>query len=74
LGEAVINWIAERKFRPDHDWRREDWNRVGDPADFLPWFAGWLDVAGLIQAADACFEYPMVDRDRWTAGRSGASR
>jgi 2-polyprenyl-6-methoxyphenol hydroxylase-like FAD-dependent oxidoreductase len=47
-----------------------------DPADFLPSFAdwrfGWLDVAGLIQAADACFEYPMVDRDpldRWTFGR-----
>ena len=29
-GEAVINWIAERKFRPDHPWRREDWNRAGD--------------------------------------------
>ena len=24
---AVINWIAERKFSPDHRWRREDWNR-----------------------------------------------
>ncbi len=34
--EGVINWIAERKFRPDHGWRREDWNRVGNPADFLP--------------------------------------
>jgi 5-methylphenazine-1-carboxylate 1-monooxygenase len=76
MGEAVINWIAERKFRPDHDWRREDWNRVGDPRDFLPWFADWrfdwLDVPGLVHAADACFEYPMVDRDpldRWTFGR-----
>jgi 2-polyprenyl-6-methoxyphenol hydroxylase-like FAD-dependent oxidoreductase len=75
-GGAVINWIAERKFRPDHSWRREDWNRVGAVADFLPWFAGWrfdwLDVPGLIRAADACFEYPMVDRDpveRWTFGR-----
>jgi 5-methylphenazine-1-carboxylate 1-monooxygenase len=74
--DAVINWIAERKFGPDHAWRREDWNRAGTMADFLPWFAGWrfdwLDVPGLIGAADACFEYPMVDRDpleRWTFGR-----
>jgi 5-methylphenazine-1-carboxylate 1-monooxygenase len=75
-GEAVINWIAERKFRPDHAWRREDWNRPGALADFLPWFADWrfdwLDVPAVIQSANACFEYPMVDRDpldRWTFGR-----
>jgi 5-methylphenazine-1-carboxylate 1-monooxygenase len=72
----VINWIAERKFRPDHSWRREDWNRSGDVADFLPQFADWrfdwLDVPGVIQAAESCYEYPMVDRDpldRWTFGR-----
>ena len=75
-GEAVINWIAERKFRPDHSWRREDWNRAGNLDDFLPQFADWrfdwLDVPAVIQAADRCFEYPMVDRDpldRWTFGR-----
>jgi 2-polyprenyl-6-methoxyphenol hydroxylase-like FAD-dependent oxidoreductase len=73
--EVEINWIAERKFRPDHAWRREDWNRAGDLADFLPQFAGWrfdwLDVPALIQAGGECFEYPMVDRDplpRWTFG------
>ena len=75
-GEAVINWIAERKFRPDHSWRREDWNRPGELADFLPQFADWrfdwLDVPAIIQGADQCFEYPMVDRDplpQWTFGR-----
>lgn len=75
-GEAVINWIAERKFQPDHQWRREDWNRPGHLADFLPqfesWRFGWLDVPGLIRAAERCYEYPMVDRDpleRWTFGR-----
>ena len=30
----VINWIAERKFAPDHGWRREDWNRPGKVEEF----------------------------------------
>ncbi len=75
-GKATINWIAERKFDPDHEWRREDWNRPGQLDEFLPqfesWTFDWLDVPGLIRAADRCFEYPMVDRDplpRWTHGR-----
>jgi 2-polyprenyl-6-methoxyphenol hydroxylase-like FAD-dependent oxidoreductase len=76
-GNATINFIAERKFAADHAWRREDWNRPGDPADFLPqfedWVFDWLDVPGLITAAEAVYEYPMVDRDplpRWTEGRA----
>ena len=75
-GEAVINWIAERKFHPDHKWRREDWNRPGNRDEFLPHFADWrfdwLDVPALIEAADGCYEFPMVDRDplqRWSFGR-----
>ena len=74
--EVLINWIAERKFPPDKGWRREDWNRAGNLADFLPQFADWrfdwLDVPALIQAVKRCFEYPMVDRDpldRWSFGR-----
>ena len=76
-GEAVNNWIAERKFKPDAAWRREDWNRRGNHADFLPlfedWRFDWLDVPGMIRGAEACYEYPMVDRDplpRWTQGRA----
>jgi 5-methylphenazine-1-carboxylate 1-monooxygenase len=72
----LINWIAEKKFAPDHDWPREDWNRPGDPADFLPdfepWRFDWLDVPALIRNARAIFEFPMVDRDplpRWGEGR-----
>ncbi|MEQ9643357.1 MAG: flavin-dependent oxidoreductase [Alphaproteobacteria bacterium] len=75
-GKATINWIAERKFDPNHGWRREDWNRPGQLDEFLPqfesWTFDWLDVPGLIRSAEACFEYPMVDRDplpRWTHGR-----
>jgi len=74
--ESVINWIAERKFQPDHPWRREDWNRFGDLRDFLPQFDGWrfnwLDVPVMIRTAERCYEYPMVDRnplERWTFGR-----
>ena len=74
--EPTINWVAERKFKPDYHWRREDWNRRGELADFLPefesWRFDWLDVPGLIRAAAHCYEYPMVDRDpleQWTFGR-----
>jgi 2-polyprenyl-6-methoxyphenol hydroxylase-like FAD-dependent oxidoreductase len=74
--EPVLNWIAERKFKPDHQWRREDWNRRGDLAEFMPhfesWKFDWLDVPSLIRAAERCYEYPMVDRnplERWTFGR-----
>ena len=72
-----MNWVAEKKFSPDHAWRREDWNRAADLADFAPDFADWrfdwLDVPRLIAGAASVFEYPMVDRDplpRWTHGRA----
>ncbi|MFV0294556.1 MAG: flavin-dependent oxidoreductase [Hyphomicrobiaceae bacterium] len=75
-GHAVINWIAELKFDPDHHWRREDWNRPGRLEEFLPnfedWRFDWLDVPALVRGARHCFEYPMVDRDpleRWTDNR-----
>jgi len=73
-GLQRINWIAELAVA--QNLRREDWNRAGDLADFLPRFADWrfdwLDVPGLIRSAEAVFEFPMVDRDplpRWTHGR-----
>lgn len=75
-GHALVNWIAELRYDPDHAWRREDWNRPGRLDEFLPlfesWQFGWLDVPGLIRNAKACFEYPMVDRDplpNWGSGR-----
>lgn len=75
-GLATINWIAERTVDPSTGWRREDWNRRADPAEFLPyfedWVFDWLDVPALIRGAEQVFEYPMVDRDpieSWTDGR-----
>ena len=75
--EPMVNWIAELKFKSDYQWRREDWNRRGNFADFLPlfeeWRFDWLDIPALVGGADRCYEYPMVDRDplaRWTFGRA----
>ena len=75
-GMQVINWIAELDRRDVGLADREDWNRQGVLADFLPrfeqWVWDWLDVPALIRGADAIYEFPMVDRDpleRWTVGR-----
>lgn len=75
-GSSLVNWIAELRFAIDTPWKREDWNRAGRIEDFLPkfepWDFGWLDVPGLIRAAKAIYEFPMVDRDpvaHWTFGR-----
>lgn len=74
-GMATINWIAEKQFDPNDSWRKEDWNREADVAEFLPdfrdWRFGWIDVPALIEGAEVVYEYPMVDRDpldRWTFG------
>ncbi len=76
-GEAMINWIAELWFEPDSKWNREDYNRQGELADFLPefeaWDFDWLDIPALIKAADKIYEFPMIDRDplpRWSFGRA----
>jgi 2-polyprenyl-6-methoxyphenol hydroxylase-like FAD-dependent oxidoreductase len=72
-GRQLVNWVAEIE-TPARTQR--DWTRKGRLEDFLPafadWHFDWLDVAGLIQAADEIFEYPMVDQDplpTWTSGR-----
>jgi 2-polyprenyl-6-methoxyphenol hydroxylase-like FAD-dependent oxidoreductase len=73
-GRQLLNWVAElSQAALPH---REDWNRPGRLADFLPrfedWDFGWLGVPDLIRGAEAVFEYPLVDRDplpRWTFGR-----
>lgn len=74
-GLAEINWVAEIKKEPDALWNREDWNRPGNIADFLPafesWTFDWLDVPTLIKAAEDIYEYPMVDRDPLDSWRDG---
>ncbi len=74
-GRAPINWIAELRDEQMALAHREDWNRRGDLADFLPafvdWRFDWLDIPDLIRRAAVVYEYPMVDRDpldAWSVG------
>ncbi|MEY2581157.1 MAG: 5-methylphenazine-carboxylate 1-monooxygenase [Ilumatobacteraceae bacterium] len=76
-GRQQLNFIAELRTDDTELLEREDWNRPGDLADFLPQFAdwkfAWLDVPGLIASAPATYLFPMVDRDpveRWSFGRT----
>jgi 2-polyprenyl-6-methoxyphenol hydroxylase-like FAD-dependent oxidoreductase len=73
---AEINWVAEIRYETSQPVDREDWNRPGRLADFLPafegWRFGWLDVPEVVRDAEAVYVYPMVDRDplpRWGSGR-----
>jgi 2-polyprenyl-6-methoxyphenol hydroxylase-like FAD-dependent oxidoreductase len=73
-GLARVNFIAERRGAGSPV---IDWNRAVDPAPieelFRDWSFDWLDVPGVIAAADEILEYPMVDRDplpRWSLGRT----
>jgi len=73
-GLATINWIAE--LPREAFLTRENWNRLGDVADFLPafedWRFDWLDVPALIRGASSIYQFPMVDRDPlpfWSRGR-----
>ncbi|MEU1981224.1 flavin-dependent oxidoreductase [Nocardia sp. NPDC019395] len=75
IGDTV-NFIAERRTTGPGA-GDADWNRAVDPAPivelFRDWRFPWLDVPGLLAAADEILEYPMVDRDpidRWTYGRT----
>ncbi|MGQ0581897.1 MAG: flavin-dependent oxidoreductase [Reyranella sp.] len=75
-GEALINWICDLYMGDGALPSREDWNKPGRLADFLPRFAdwkfGWLDVPEVIRSAHTILEFPMVDRDplpRWSHGR-----
>jgi len=75
-GKFEINWVAERLLDPNYKWRREDYNRTGNLAEFLPqfeqWKFDWLDVAGLIRNCPQVYEYPLVDRDplpQWSFGK-----
>jgi 2-polyprenyl-6-methoxyphenol hydroxylase-like FAD-dependent oxidoreductase len=72
-GRQLVNWLAE--IETPHYLPKRDWARPGRIDDFIApyrdWHFDWCDVPALIRAADAIYEYPMVDQDpleRWTFG------
>jgi 2-polyprenyl-6-methoxyphenol hydroxylase-like FAD-dependent oxidoreductase len=78
-GRALLNWVAEVRVAEQDaagDVPEADWLHTGSTAEamahFAGWRFGWLDVPGVIAAAEKVWEYPMVDRDPlpwWTDGR-----
>lgn len=73
-GTQLINWVIE-VVCPREQLQR-DWNRRAEISDFIHYFEhasfDWLDIPALMRAADAVYEYPMVDQDPlpfWTEGR-----
>ncbi len=69
----LINWVVEIE-TARHD--QQDWNRAGRLEDFMgaiaDWRFEWLDILGMVRAADMVLEFPMVDQDpleRWSFGR-----
>ncbi|QKJ18379.1 flavin-dependent oxidoreductase [Microbacterium hominis] len=73
-GRTRVNFIAERRGVGSPD---ADWNCAVPAAPlvelFREWRFDWIDVPGVISAAEEILEYPMVDRDvlpRWTFGRT----
>jgi 2-polyprenyl-6-methoxyphenol hydroxylase-like FAD-dependent oxidoreductase len=74
-GLQQVNWIAEKSVDTG-EMAPQDWNRSVSTEVFAPAFADWrfdwLDVPAVIDAAEAVFEYPMVDRPplgAWVRGR-----
>jgi 2-polyprenyl-6-methoxyphenol hydroxylase-like FAD-dependent oxidoreductase len=73
-GRQLINWVIEVSRRNDQLLR--DWNRRSSVEAFIGSFEhcayDWLDIPAVLRAADAVYEYPMVDQDPlpfWTANR-----
>ncbi|QGV78408.1 FAD-dependent monooxygenase [Streptomyces ficellus] len=77
-GEVLVNWaLAMPADSIAPTVRRGDWNRAVPVTDVLPHYEGWefdgVSVPGVLSAAEAAYEYPMVDREplrRWSHGRT----
>jgi 2-polyprenyl-6-methoxyphenol hydroxylase-like FAD-dependent oxidoreductase len=71
---AIMARLSDGQVPPP---RREDWNRIGQREEALPFVRnnfslGFLDPVALIEATETFYEYPNCDRDplpRWSFGR-----
>ncbi|MFF8287693.1 FAD-dependent monooxygenase [Streptomyces sp. NPDC016309] len=77
-GDVLVNWAlampADSIATPGH---RGDWNRAVPVSGLLRHYDGWefdgVRVPDVLRAAEAAYEYPMVDREplaRWSHGRT----
>ncbi|MFF3320869.1 FAD-dependent monooxygenase [Streptomyces sp. NPDC002889] len=76
-GEVLVNWALVMPAEGADATFRGDWNRPVPVTKFLGHFEGWefggVSVPEVLRAAEAAFEYPMVDRDPlpcWSRGRT----
>ena len=77
IGDGLVNWVLQvpggraGPLRGDARWNQPaDRDAVASLVEH--WRVDWLDVADLIRATNAVFEYPMVDKDpldHWGDGR-----
>jgi 5-methylphenazine-1-carboxylate 1-monooxygenase len=77
-GRLLTNWaivarVADGQATPPP---KNSWSRIARPEDYMPYARRFVvpdvDVAGLVQATAAAWEYPMCDRDplpHWSFGR-----
>jgi 2-polyprenyl-6-methoxyphenol hydroxylase-like FAD-dependent oxidoreductase len=78
-GTNLLNWAVTAKLGDGSEPppRREDWNRLGRLDEILPhvervFHLPRVDPVEVIRATEACYEYPMCDRDplpHWSFGR-----
>jgi len=77
-GTKLTNWaICILTGRPgDPLPKRQDWSKPADPAELAGYVGRFrmppVDHAGLVEATEECFEFPMCDRDPlpyWSRGR-----
>ncbi|MFI2368917.1 flavin-dependent oxidoreductase [Streptomyces sp. NPDC018833] len=76
-GDVLVNWALAAPSETAGKTFRGDWNRSVPVAAIAGRFAGWefdgVSVPEILHAADAAYEYPMVDRDPlpvWSRGRT----
>lgn len=66
-GQALINWVAEKRVDENQPMPKQDWEHTVDVAEVLSLFSSFefpfLSMTSLIKNAQAIYQYPMVDRN-----------
>ena len=75
-GRSEVNMVLDAQIDQPKELPRHDWHHEVPKEEVLELFGDmrydWIDVGGLVAAADKWWQYAMVDRDplpRWSFGR-----